>query len=43
MKTGITPPYKPEPVSGVKHIKFKPIGVKGQPERAHLQPKFPSL
>ena len=43
VRNGIEPAHKPEPVSGVKHINFKPIPTKGNPERAHLQPKYPSL
>ena len=43
MRTGLTPKGKGDPKSGVKHIDFKPIEGKGQPERLHIQPKNPSL
>jgi hypothetical protein len=43
MKTGIEPNHPPKRPMAVKHIEFKPIIAKGQPERLHLTDKHGSL
>ena len=43
LKTGIEPNYYQKKAEAVKHIDFKPIQKKGQPERAHLRDAHPSM